>query len=74
MNELWMVGLIRLLNRVATNRENEPNTKYIRFLKNLQIPNTNSTIWSQLHEYQMIRIICCNSVTQPLISVKDLET
>ena len=36
--------------------------------------DTNSTIWSQLHEYQMIRIICCNSVTQPLISVKDLET
>ena len=26
-----------------------------------QIPNMNSTIWSQLFEYQIIRIIRCNS-------------
>ena len=27
-----------------------------------QIPHTNSTIWSQLFEYRIIRIIHCNSV------------
>ena len=26
-----------------------------------RIPNTNSTIWSQLFEYRIIRIIRCNS-------------
>ena len=34
----------------------------IRNLQTDRIPNTNSTIQSQLFEYQIIRIICCNSV------------
>ena len=36
--------------------ENFPNTEYwiIRFLKMDRIPNTNSTIWSQLFKYQIL--------------------
>ena len=43
--------------------ENLTNTEYriIRFLKIDRIPNTNSTIRSQLFEYRIIRIIRCNS-------------
>ena len=52
-------------SRVATNSECWANTEYIRFwkfneyqinhfLKLDRIPNTNSTIWAQLFEYQIL--------------------
>ena len=38
-------------------------------ITNDQILNMNSTIWSQLFEYQIIQFICCNS---DLLGLEDL--
>ena len=57
-----VVSLWKFFNYLVFNNNYFGYSKIIWKLQMDQIPNMNSTIWSQLFEYLIIRIICCNSV------------